>query len=118
MCGRSSDCGLWIGDCGLHLRSPGFTLLEVVVVLALLGVVAGIVTISIPSSEPEPVASVLAELHDARARAIRTGLPVSWTNGDVTIRFRPDGSSSGGTIVTAVDTLRIDALSGAAHVAR
>ncbi len=62
-------------------RRNGVTLVELLVVLAILGLMAGIVGLSFTRDEPVPDAGTLAAAHDtiaaARRSAIAAGLPVA-----------------------------------------
>ncbi len=53
-----------------------FTLLEVVVVLALLGLVLGIATLALVSLRPPRQVHWVAALDSARTAAVRSGVPV------------------------------------------
>jgi len=57
----------------------GFTLLEVVVVLVLLGLFMGLATVAMVSLRPPRQAGWLTTVDSARASAIRTGVPVTLT---------------------------------------
>lgn len=96
----------------------GFTLVELLAVLAILGVGAGVAALALPSLQPPPGSDVLRALEAARAAAVRSGRAAVWRQGTVAVRFLPDGSSSGGRI--AVDSLVIwvDHLTGTARAAR
>jgi prepilin-type N-terminal cleavage/methylation domain-containing protein len=58
----------------------GVTMLELIVVLAIMGVMAGFVGLAIAKTDPGPqpntLASAQAAIADARMRAIRRGAPV------------------------------------------
>ncbi len=57
-------------------RSPaGFTLVEVVVVLALLGLILGLSALSLASLKSPPESAELRQLDSARRAAIVTGTP-------------------------------------------
>ena len=53
-----------------------FTLIEVVVVLALVGLVAGISTVAMVSLRPTQRTELVATLDSARSVAIRSGTPI------------------------------------------
>lgn len=95
----------------------GVTLLELVVVLTLLAVFTGVVGVTLSSLRVPAEARLLHELRAARDSAITQGRAVVWDREGTTIRFLPDGSSSGGMIV--VDDLRaaVDPVTGAIHAA-
>lgn len=72
-------------------RNRGMTLVELLVVVALLGVVFGVSGLGL-ASLPEPVESApLAELRRARVEAIRLGAPVRVDS----VLFLPDGRAVG-----------------------
>ncbi|HMJ57689.1 MAG TPA: prepilin-type N-terminal cleavage/methylation domain-containing protein [Gemmatimonadales bacterium] len=73
------------------VRSPGVTLVELLVVLALLGLVLGVSGLAIASlREPRESDEVLA-LRQARAEAIKSGAPRT-SHG---VLFLPDGRAMG-----------------------
>lgn len=92
-------------------RTRGNTLVELLVVLAILGVVAGVTGLAFrPVSETSPVDAVAAQVATARRDALRTGRPVTVMvsrGGDVVAATaHPDGR------VVADTTLAIDPLTG------
>lgn len=90
--------------------SAGFTLIELMVVLAILGVMAGVVGLAIRPVETDPASERAARIADARRRALETRRPVLLLveQGDSTWRMvaLPDGS------VRADSALGLDALTG------
>lgn len=96
----------------------GFTLVEVVASLAVLGLASGIAVVSLGALRAPPTLGVVRSLEAARAEAVGTGRAVTWRSGAAVVRFLPDGSSSGGTF--QADSLRIDVepLTGVVHAAR
>lgn len=60
--------------CGV--RNRGFTLVEVMVVLAVLALMTGLVTVGLATLEPSPESEYARSVERARAQAIRTGSPV------------------------------------------
>lgn len=83
-------------------RPPaGVTLIELLVVLVLLGILLGVSGLALASLRPAPALRWTRDLEGARARAIRTGRPVTVRRladsvGDSTaIRFLPDGRALG-----------------------
>lgn len=94
----------------------GVTLVELLVVLALLGVLTGLAGVTLGSLRAPPVSEPLGELQAARAAAVRTGRPTEWSHETTAIRFRPDGSSSGGIVLVDGVTIRIDPVTGVARL--
>ena len=95
-----------------------FTLVELLAVLAVLGVGAGVAAAAFPALRSTPEGEVLRSLAAARAEAVRSGRAVVWRRGAVAVRFLPDGSSSGGRVVLASDTIEVDPLTGVARAGR
>ncbi len=96
----------------------GVTLVELIVLLAVVGLMLGISGLALGSLRPPPASGAIRELEAARAEALRTGRPVVVHVDTVAVRFAPDGSSSGGTIMTGGLVVTVDPLTGAVHVAR
>ena len=55
----------------------GFTLLELLLAVALLGIAAGMAALTLRSAEPRALSGWRDVLIDARTRAITTGIPVT-----------------------------------------
>jgi prepilin-type N-terminal cleavage/methylation domain-containing protein len=72
-------------------RSPGVTLVELLVVLALLGLVLGVSGLALASLREPRDADALTELRRARAEAIQTGVARSAGG----VLFLPDGRAIG-----------------------
>ena len=74
----------------------GFTLVEMLVVLAILGLTTGIAGLALASLKEPRESARVRDLRAARDSAIRTGTPVSLTAG-VTghVLFLPDGRALG-----------------------
>jgi len=114
-------------------RQNGFSLLEMIVVLAILGLALGLVLTRGPMHSPRLDVQVAARdlagaLRVARGRAIAENRPVAVAfagnlyridgsavqqvprdvtlTGSAAIRFTPDGSSSGGIVMVAAAALR------------
>lgn len=90
------------GECvvrGAWFHRSGFTLLEVIVVLALLGLLLGVSALSFASLKAPREADRDRELRYARSEAVQTGRPV--VTGDNHARrtthvlFLPDGRAIG-----------------------
>jgi general secretion pathway protein H len=106
-------------------RQAGFTLIEMVVVIAVLGIVLGVLSTFAPprSHWLQTVAAgdrVAAAMHDAQARAISSGQPVTWTPPDLPgwmiatvsvppggLVFEPDGSATGGLVTLTFGYRRV-----------
>lgn len=81
----------------------GYTLIEVIVVLALIGLVVGIGGLALASLKVPRESEAVRAMRDARTQAIRTGDPVSLTtmasdtglNERTTHLFLPDGRAIG-----------------------
>lgn len=90
--------------------NAGFTLVELMVVLAILGVMAGVVGLAVRMPEADPAAERAARIADARRRALETRRPVLLLveQGDSTWRMvaLPDGS------VRADTALGLETLTG------
>ena len=111
------------GECEVqNARSVlgGFTLLEMVVVLALLGLILGLATVAVVSLRPPRQARRVAAIDSASAAAIRTGtrvhltLNLADTTAHVALHiahwtFLPDGRALGP---------EVDPLTGTVHDAR
>jgi prepilin-type N-terminal cleavage/methylation domain-containing protein len=93
-------------------RARGSTLLELLVVLAILGVIAGVTGIAFGRVEPRRVDAADAPIAEARRAAIRTGKPITLLverrGVAVAVTAHPDGQ------VIADSALAIDRLSGRA----
>jgi prepilin-type N-terminal cleavage/methylation domain-containing protein len=96
----------------------GFTLVELLATLAILGLGAGVAALALPSLRPAPGSEVLRSLDSARTAAVRSGRAVVWRQDTVAVRFLPDGSSSGGSIRLDTLMITVDPLTGAARAAR
>ena len=96
----------------------GFTLVELLAALTVLGLGAGVAALALPTLRPTPEGAVLRSLAAARDSAIRTGSPVVWQRDSVRVRFLPDGVNSGGRIALDGVTLEVNPLTGVVHVAR
>ncbi len=76
----------------------GVTLVELIVALALLGLILGICTLAIASLRPASGSEILRALAQARAEAIRTGRmvrTVMYHSPLPAVLFLPDGSAIG-----------------------
>ena len=95
-----------------HGKAPrGSTLLELLVVLAILGLIAGITGLGFPTRPQRGlIEPSLARLGEARRAAIQSGRPITVTllrdGGAVVATAHPDGS------VLADSSLGVDRLSG------
>ena len=73
------------------MRVRGFTLVELLVVLAILGVIVGVTGLTLTSLERPSESQLRIDLKKARADAIRSGVPRT-AHG---VRFLPDGRAIG-----------------------
>ena len=74
----------------------GVTLVELLVVLVLLGVMAGVSAVAVGSLRPPAGWRQAQELARTRAEAIRTGRALTvTTESSATVRFLPDGRAIG-----------------------
>jgi prepilin-type N-terminal cleavage/methylation domain-containing protein len=92
-------------------RQKGFTLIEMLVVIAVLGVVLALLSSYAPphvASARATAARLAASLAAARASAIAENHAVTAAG----ITFLPDGSASGGTLVAGPYTVTADWLTG------
>lgn len=83
-------------------RSPGVTLVELIVVLALLGLVLGVSGLALASLREPSEAVDISAMRRARAQAVETGAPRT-AHG---VLFLPDGRAVGP---------HVDPLTGAIH---
>lgn len=72
-------------------KRDAFTLVEVVVALAILGLVLGIATLAVGSLKMPSGSGQVAKLMEARAQAIRSGDPMEIEG----VLFLPDGRAIG-----------------------
>ncbi len=91
----------------------GFTLVELLAALVMLGLVAGAAGVSLASLRAPPTSDIVRTLRAARAEAIRAGEATAWSHGPTVVRFYADGSSSGGRVTVEGRTVAIDPLTGA-----
>lgn len=96
----------------------GFTLVELLVAITLLAILGTLTGVGLASLRKPDSSVLLRTLAEARTTAILSGRAVMWTGDGDTVRFAPDGSSSGGLIVTRDITVTVDPLSGTTRVAR
>jgi type II secretion system protein H len=96
----------------------GFTLIEVVVVLALMALLSGVVVAAARGTAPTPAGALLRELAAARDSAVRGGRAITWRDSAASIRFLPDGSSSGASLLRDGMRISVDVLTGTAHAQR
>ncbi|HEX9611943.1 MAG TPA: prepilin-type N-terminal cleavage/methylation domain-containing protein [Gemmatimonadales bacterium] len=76
-------------------RAPGFTLVELMVTLTVLGIVFATVGLAPLALTAPDEAALPRQVHGARRDAIRSGQPVALTlDPAVTVMFFPDGSAT------------------------
>lgn len=93
--------------------SRGFTMLEMIVALSLLGLLVGVASLAFRSLDPPAASLTVRELQATRDSAIAKGESLIWTHEADTVRFEPDGSSSGGEVTAEGTTYLIDPVTGA-----
>jgi prepilin-type N-terminal cleavage/methylation domain-containing protein len=98
-------------------RYGGFTLLELLIVLALLAIPLAVAGPAFVARRPSEDTPGLEALRAARTEAIRTGTITIWEHDGQRLVFLPDGSSSGGTVVVGRHRLVVDPLNGATRAA-
>lgn len=90
----------------------GVTLLELMVAVAILGLLAAVSGVAIRSLAPAPEQQLLRELAAAHEDAVQSGRNVVWLGDSVAVRFLPNGSSSGGRLAAGARTIVVDPLTG------
>ena len=84
---------------GPRSHSSGFTLLEVIVVMAVLGLITGVTALAFVSLRAPRESDIARELRRARTQAIQTGRPVITGKNSAPrtayVLFLPDGRSIG-----------------------
>ncbi len=88
------------------MSARGVTLVELLVVLALLALLVGVAGPAVASLGASPQSQHVRLLSDARARAIRSGVPALYSGDSDTVCFLPDGRALGPGV---------DPLTGALH---
>ena len=91
--------------------------MELLAVLLILGLLVGMSGVALGALQSPRVATSVRALAAARTEAIRTGRAAIARVASVAVRFLPDGSSSGGTIVDRVVVV-VDPLTGEVHALR
>jgi prepilin-type N-terminal cleavage/methylation domain-containing protein len=75
----------------------GATLVELMVTVAVLGLLAGLAAVSVQALRPPETTERDDALAEARARAVRTGQPVR-VRGEAPVLFLPDGRAVGNDV--------------------
>jgi len=85
--------------CAARVRPSGFTLLEVIVVVAILGLIVGMTGLAFVSLRLPRQSEPVQELRRARAAAVRSGRPILSGANDAPratrVLFLPDGRAIG-----------------------
>ena len=88
----------------------GFTLLEVLVALTVLGLLATVLAARVPAPTTEPTVTALSR---ARAHAVRRRTVVAVNvNDTVTVRYAPDGTASAASWCAAGRCWSVDRWTG------
>lgn len=90
----------------------GVTLLELVVALAVVGFTSGLAAVAVTSHGAAGPDALVARLDSARATAVRRGEAVRVHFAGVPVLFLPDGSASGGPVITDSAVYGLDPLTG------
>lgn len=88
------------------------TLVELLVAITIVGTGLAIAGVTRSALTPTTTQRVLAQLADARARAIASGAPITLVVANRSVRFSPDGSTSPATLKLDSAILRIESLTG------
>ncbi len=99
-------------------RPRALTLIELLAALAVLGVGLAVSALAMLPLRDAPGSSVMLALAAARDSAVRAGHALCWRRDTLTVRFFPDGSSSGARLNVDGVTVVVDRLTGAVHAAR
>ena len=104
---NGAGCGVWDAPLPAACWSAGTTLGELMVALALLGLIVGLSALTLAGLRPAAEDAAVQDLRRARAEAIRTGRPVRMASarGDTVashtphptpvVTFLPDGRALG-----------------------
>lgn len=79
-------------------RPPGATLLELMVVLAIIGMISGLSLVSLQALRPTVAAVTRERFRAARDSAVRTGRTVELGPDSTVTRFLPDGRGLGAEV--------------------
>ena len=96
----------------------GVTLLELLVVITVMAVAAGVTALGWRAARAAPAAAVIAALDDAREQAVRGGKAVRWVGVSSTVWFWPDGSASPVRLHVDGVVVVVEALTGAVRAER
>lgn len=96
----------------------GVTLLELMLVTALLALAAGVVALGWRSARPGPAETAMRDLAAAHTLAIRLGRPIRWSSGRTGVWFWPDGSATPARLQVDLVSITVDPLTGLARAER
>ena len=95
--------------------NAGVTLVELIAALTVLTLGMAVAALALGGLRPSAEGRVVAELNAMRSRAIASGTAMIWRSGRSAVRFSPDGSSGGGTVVVDGRRIRVDPFTGHSH---
>lgn len=98
--------------------SRGVTLLELLLVLVVMAIAAGVTALGWRAGRTTPAAAVMAELEAARDRAVRGGRVVRWEGPAGSVWFWPDGSATPARLPVEGVVVVVEPLTGVVRAER